>query len=94
MRNKIKLYKSSDCLKCSAAKFIIQRILISKGFSYNDFVEEKDVKMDRDAMADLLMYDTINIPLIIIGNRILKDEDVTKEQLIKEAIEEWLKNLN
>lgn len=67
---------------------------MNKGLSYDDFVEEKDVKKDRDAMADLLMYDTMNTPLIIIGNYILKDENALKEQLIKEAIEEWLKSLN
>lgn len=89
LKNKIKLYKSPNCVKCSTAKFIIQRILINKGLSYDEIVEEKDVEKDRDAMAELLMHDTVNTPLIIIGNHVLKNEDATKEQLIKEAIESW-----
>jgi len=91
LKNKIKLYKSPNCIKCSIAKFIIQRILINKGLSYNEFVEEKDVEKNSEAMAELLMHDTLNTPLIIIGNYILKNEDATKEQLIKEAIENWLR---
>lgn len=91
LKNKINLYKSPNCSKCSAAKFIIQRILINKGLSYDEVVEEKDVERDSEAMAELLMHDTINTPLIIIGDYILKDEDATKEQSIKEAIEKWLR---
>lgn len=91
LKKKIKLYKSPNCAKCSAAKFIIQRILINKGLSYDEVVEEKNVEKDRDAMAELLMHDTINTPLILIGNHVLKNEDATKEQLIKEAIEDWLR---
>lgn len=94
MKDKIKLYKSPNCSKCSAAKFIIQRILMSKGLSYSELVEERDVKEDSEAMAELLMYDTINTPLIVIGDQVLKDEEATKEQLIKEAIENWLRGRN
>lgn len=91
LKDKIRLYKSPNCAKCAAAKFIVQRILINKGLHYDEVVEEKDVEKDRDAMAELLMHDTINTPLIIIGKAVLKDEDATKEQFIREAVENWLR---
>ncbi|MCX8182748.1 MAG: hypothetical protein N3D12_06490 [Candidatus Methanomethyliaceae archaeon] len=87
---KIRLYKSSSCTRCLIAKFILQRALSSKGLSYNELVEEKDVDKDRDAMADLLMHNTINTPLLLIGARVLCEEEALKENLVKEAIDAWL----
>ncbi|MCC6013718.1 MAG: hypothetical protein LM593_05060 [Candidatus Verstraetearchaeota archaeon] len=87
---KIILYKSPSCEKCAIAKFLLQRILTNKGLSYDEIVEEKDVKKDRDAMAELLMYGALNTPLIIIGDKILKDDDALKENILKEAIEKNL----
>jgi glutaredoxin len=82
MMKKIILYKSPSCEKCSIAKFILQRILTNKGLSYDEIVEEKDVKKDRNAMAELLMYGALNTPLIIIGDKIFKDDDALKENLL------------
>jgi glutaredoxin len=90
MMKKIILYKSPSCEKCSIAKFILQRILTNKGLSYDEIVEEKDVKKDRNAMAELLMYGALNTPLIIIGDKIFKDDNALKENLLKEAIEKIL----
>jgi hypothetical protein len=87
---KIRLYKSLSCTRCPIAKFILQRVLSSKGLSYSELVEEKDVDKDRDAMAELLMYNAINTPLVLIGEKILREEEALKEKLVREAIEEWL----
>ncbi|MGB9622849.1 MAG: glutaredoxin family protein [Candidatus Methanomethylicaceae archaeon] len=87
---KIKLYKSSSCTRCPIARFILQKVLSSKGLSYSDLVEEKDVDKDSDAMADLFMYNCINTPLLLIGDRVLKEEDALNEKLVREAIEAWL----
>lgn len=88
--HKIRFYKSSSCTRCQIAKFILQRVLASKGLSYNTLVEERSVDNDRDAMADLLMYNAINTPLILIGDRVLKEEEAVKENLIREAIDGWI----
>ncbi|MDH5811340.1 MAG: hypothetical protein QXO54_01175 [Candidatus Methanomethylicaceae archaeon] len=88
--SKIRLYKSSSCTRCPIAKFILQRALSSKGLSYSELVEEKDVDKDRDAMADLLMYNAINTPLLLIGDKVLREEEALKEKLVREAIEDWL----
>ncbi|MGQ9760218.1 MAG: glutaredoxin family protein [Candidatus Methanomethylicaceae archaeon] len=87
---KIKFYKSSSCTRCPIAKFILQRVLASKGLSYKSIVEERNVDNDRDAMADLLMYNAINTPLLVIGETVLKEEDALKERLVKEAINGWI----
>jgi hypothetical protein len=41
-------------------------------------------------MAELLMYGALNTPLIIIGDKIFKDDNALKENLLKEAIEKIL----
>ncbi len=87
---KIRLYKSSSCTRCPIAKFILQRVLSSKGLSYNDLVEERDVDKDRDAMVDLLMHDAINTPLLLIGEKALREEEALKENLVREALDDWI----
>lgn len=91
---KIRLYKSSSCTRCPIAKFILQRVLSSKGLSYSELVDERDVDNDREAMAELLMHNSVNTPLLLIGDIVLREEEALKEKLVKDAVEVWLSKLS
>jgi len=86
---KILLYKSSSCTRCPIAKFILNRVLSTRGLSYSETVEEKDTEKDSDAMAELLMLDSVNTPVLVAGNVVLREEEALKEKLVREAVEKW-----
>lgn len=87
---KILLYKSSSCERCPIAKFILSRVLSTRGLSYSDLVEERDTEKDSNAMAELLMLDSVNTPVLVAGDVVLKEEDALKEKLVREAVDKWV----
>jgi hypothetical protein len=86
---KILLYKAESCTRCPIAKFILNRVLSTKGLSYSETVEERDTERDSDAMAELLMLDSVNTPVLVAGNVVLREEEALKERLVREAVEKW-----
>ena len=86
---KILLYKSSSCTRCPIAKFILNRVLSTKGLSYSETVEERDAEKDSNAMAELLMLDSVNTPVLVAGDVVLREEEALKERLVREAVEKW-----
>jgi hypothetical protein len=88
---KMLLYKSSTCTRCPIATFILQRVLSSLDLEYGDCVTEKVTDNDADAMAELLMLDAVNTPVLVAGEVVLKEEDALKEKLVREAVEKWVK---
>lgn len=87
---KIVLYKSSSCTRCPIAKFILSRVLTSKGLSYEDVVVERDVEKDPEAMAELLMLGAMQTPVLKAGNTVVKEEDALMEGVVKSAVEKWM----
>ena len=87
---KIQFYKSSTCTRCPIAKFILIRVLTTKGLDYFDIVEEKDTDKDSDAMAELFMLDTIHTPVLVMGYIVIKEEDALKEKVVRDGIERWI----
>jgi hypothetical protein len=88
---KMLLYKSSTCTRCPIAKFIIQRVLASMDLEYEECVTEKETDKDADAMAELLMLDAVNTPVLVAGETVLREEEVLKEKLVREVVEKWVK---
>jgi glutaredoxin len=86
---KILLYKAASCTRCPIAKFILNRVLSTRGLSYSEIVEEKDTEKDSDAMAELLMLDSVNTPVLVAGDVVLREEEALKEKLVREAVEKW-----
>jgi len=89
--SKLLLYKSSTCTRCPIAKFILQRVLASMGLEYEGCVTEKETDKDADAMAELLMLDAVNTPVLVAGETVLREEEALKEKLVREAVEKWAK---
>lgn len=87
---KILLYKAESCTRCPIAKFILNRVLLTKGLSYSENVKERDAEKDSDAMAELLMLDSVNTPVLVAGDIVLKEEEALKEKLVREAVEKWI----
>lgn len=88
---KMLLYKSSTCTRCPIAKFIIQRVLASMDLEYEECVTEKETDKDADAMAELLMLDAVNTPVLVAGETVLREEEALKEKLVREVVEKWVK---
>lgn len=86
---KLVLYKSETCTRCPIAKFILQRVLTARGLEYSDCVVEKETDKDGEAMAELLMLDTVNTPVLVAGGIILREEEALNEKRVREAIEKW-----
>jgi len=87
---KIQFYKSASCTRCPIAKFILVRVLTTKGLDYSELVEEKETEKDSDAMAELLMLDSIHTPVLKMGEIIIKEEEALKEKVVREGIERWI----
>lgn len=87
---KILLYKSTTCTRCPIAKFILSRVLTAKGLNYQDVVIEKDTGNDPDAMAELLMLDSMQTPVLKAGETVVREEDALKESLVRDAVEKWM----
>jgi hypothetical protein len=86
---KILLYKAASCTRCPIAKFILDRVLSAKGLNYSESVEERDTEKNSDAMAELLMLDSVNTPVLVAGDIVLREEEALKERLVREAVEKW-----
>jgi glutaredoxin len=89
---KLILYKSATCTRCPIAKFILQRVLTAKGLEYADCVVERETDKDSEAMAELLMFDTINTPVLVAGETVLREEEALNEKQVREAVEKWATN--
>lgn len=89
--SKLLLYKSSTCTRCPIATFILQRVLSSMDLEYGECVNERHTDEDADAMAELLMLDAVNTPVLVAGETVLKEEEALKEKLVREAVEKWVK---
>ncbi len=87
---KILLYKSESCTRCPIAKFILSRVLTSKGLSYPDVVVERDTEKDAEAMAELLMLDAMQTPVLKAGSIVVREEDALKEGIVRNAVERWM----
>jgi glutaredoxin len=87
---KILLYKSKSCTRCPIAKFILSRVLTSKGLSYHDVVVERDTESDPEAMAALLMLDAMQTPVLKAGKSVVREEDALKEGIVRDAVEDWM----
>lgn len=60
---KIKIYSSSTCSNCSAAKEYIKE----KGYDY----EEKNVSSDKEAKKELLAMGYMGVPVIFVDDEIV-----------------------
>ena len=85
-QDKITLYKTTTCEKCKIASFILGRTLESMGISYDSQVRERFVDTDTEAMADMMMLNSIDAPVLVIGETVLLIDDATNAKLIKEAL--------
>lgn len=83
------LYKSATCTRCPIATFILQRVLASRGLEYADCVVERETDKDGEAMAELLMLDAVNTPVLVAGEIVLREEEALNEKLVREAVEKW-----
>ena len=86
---KLILYKSATCTRCPIAKFILQRVLTARGLEYADCVVERETDKDGEAMAELLMLDTVNTPVLVAGETILREEEALNEKRVREVVEKW-----
>ncbi|MBC7121065.1 MAG: hypothetical protein H5T33_05790 [Candidatus Methanosuratus sp.] len=87
---KIKLYKSPSCTRCPIAKFILNRVLVTMGLDYASLVEERDTENDSEAMAELLMLNCNNTPVIKLGNVLIKEKEALVERIVRNGIESWI----
>ncbi len=87
---KILLYKSGSCTRCPIAKFILSRVLTTKGLSYQEVVIEKDTEKDSEAMAELIMLDSMQTPVLKAGEIVVREEDALKESVVRDAVEKWM----
>lgn len=62
MKN-IKIYSSSTCTNCTAAKEYIKE----KGYDY----EEKNVSLDAEAKKELLSMGYMGVPIIFIDDEVI-----------------------
>jgi hypothetical protein len=85
-RDKITLYKKTTCEKCKIASFVLGRTLESMGISYDSQVSERFVDTDTAAMVDLLMLNSLDPPVMVIGETVLRGDEATNTKLIKEAL--------
>lgn len=60
---KIKIYSSSTCSNCSAAKEYIKE----KGYDY----EEKNVSSDKEAKKELLAMGYMGVPVIFVDDEVV-----------------------
>jgi len=86
---KIKFFKSASCSRCPIAKFILLRVLTSMGMDYDQCVTERDTERDSDAMAELLMLDCVQTPVLKLGSILVKEEEALKEKAVREAVQRW-----
>jgi hypothetical protein len=85
-QDKIILYKKTTCEKCKIASFVLVRTLESMGISYDNKVSERFVDTDTDAMVDLLMLNSLDPPVLVIGETVLQGDETTNTKSIKEAL--------
>lgn len=83
------LYKSATCTRCPIATFILQRVLAARDLEYADCVVERETDKDGEAMAELLMLDAVNTPVLVAGDVVLREEEALNEKLVREAVEKW-----
>lgn len=62
-QKKIKIYSSSTCSNCSAAKEFIKE----KGYDY----EEKNVLADKEAKKELLSMGYMGVPVIFVDDQVV-----------------------
>ncbi len=62
MKN-IKIYSSSTCMNCTAAKEYIKE----KGYEY----EEKNVSLDSEAKKELLSLGYMGVPVIFVDDEVV-----------------------
>ncbi|RLE48460.1 MAG: hypothetical protein DRJ31_07220 [Candidatus Methanomethylicota archaeon] len=83
---KVELFKTPTCVKCPITKKLLAKILSEKGLSYEDYVVERDVTQDSDAMAELLMLNALTTPVVRFGDIVLYEEDAVKEDKLREVL--------
>jgi glutaredoxin-like YruB-family protein len=62
-QKKIKIYSSSTCSNCSAAKEFIKE----KGYDY----QEKNVLTDKEAKKELLSMGYMGVPVIFVDDQVI-----------------------
>ncbi|MGA2574024.1 MAG: hypothetical protein ABSF36_07520 [Candidatus Methanomethylicaceae archaeon] len=85
-QDKITLFKTTTCEKCKIASFILGRTLESMGIPYDSQVKERFVDTDTNAMVDMMMLNSIDAPVLVIGETVLRVDEATNAKLIKEAL--------
>jgi len=56
------------------------------GIPYDSQVKERFVDTDTNAMVDMMMLNSIDAPVLVIGETVLRVDEATNAKLIKEAL--------
>lgn len=80
---KVTLFKTPTCTKCQVVRSVLTKILREGGLRYEDYVIEKDVTEDSEAMAELLMLNTLSTPVVKYEDLVLRDNDAIEEGKLK-----------
>jgi len=84
---KIIVYVSSDCRRCPATKRMLKELLSERKLSYEEVVVERNISLDRDAKADLMMLNILSTPAVQSEDIVLLPDEATNRNKLRELIE-------
>jgi len=84
---KIIVYVSSGCGRCPATIRMLRELLSERKVSYEDVVVERNISVDRDAKADLMMLNILSTPTVQSKDLVLLPDEATDRKKLRELIE-------
>jgi len=87
----IKLFTHEGCVNCKKVKAMLQRILPEIGLDYPSEIIELDID-DPEALTDLMMLDSEQVPTISAGNKVLTGNEILDEKKLRSFVEENTRN--
>jgi len=84
---KIIVYVSSGCTRCPATKRMLRELLSERKLSYEEVVVERNISLDRDAKADLMMLNILSTPAVQSQDIVLLPDEATDRNKLRALIE-------
>lgn len=84
---KITVYTSSGCKRCPATMRMLRELLSERNVSYEEVVVERNISLDRDAKADLMMLNILSTPAVQIEDAVLLPDEATDRDKLRELVE-------
>lgn len=84
---KIIVYTSSGCRRCPVTLRMLRELLLERNVSYEKVVIERNVSVDRDAKADLMMLNILSTPAVQSEDMVLLPDEATDRSRLRQLIE-------